>query len=31
LGSADHAYIPGERLAIIPLMMDDAVVAYRLD
>jgi sugar lactone lactonase YvrE len=31
MGSADHAYIPGERLAVIPLMMDDAVVAHRLD
>lgn len=31
MGSADHAYVAGERLAVIPLMMDDAVVAYRLD
>jgi sugar lactone lactonase YvrE len=31
MGSADHHFIVGERLAIVPLMMDDVVVAYRLD
>jgi hypothetical protein len=31
MGSADLAYIPGERLAIVPLMLDNRLVAFRLD
>lgn len=30
-GSADLEYVPGQRLAIIPLMLDDRVVAYSLE
>jgi hypothetical protein len=30
-GSADLEFMPGEKLAIIPMMMDGQVVAYRLD
>lgn len=30
-GSADHEYIAGKRLAIIPMMMEGMVVAYEID
>jgi sugar lactone lactonase YvrE len=30
-GSADLHYLPGEQLAIIPMMVDNAVVAYKLE
>ena len=31
MGSADLGYVPDEKLVIIPMMLDDKVVAYRLD
>ncbi len=31
MGSADLEYVPGQRLAIIPLMLDGRVVAYSLE
>jgi streptogramin lyase len=30
-GSADHEFIEGERLVVVPMMMDGKVTAYRLD
>jgi sugar lactone lactonase YvrE len=30
-GSADHEFIEGERLVVVPMMTDGKVVAYRLD
>ncbi len=31
MGSADLAWLEAERLAVIPMMLDDRIVAYRLD
>lgn len=31
MGSADLGYMPAEKLAIIPMMLDDEFVAYRID
>ncbi len=30
-GSADHEYVAGERLAIVPMMVDNAVAAYKVE
>lgn len=30
-GSADHEYLEGESLAVIPMMMDGKVIAYKVD
>ena len=30
-GSADHEFVEGERLVVVPMMTDGKVVAYRLD
>ena len=30
-GSADLEFLPEERIVIVPMMLDDAIVSHRLD